>query len=141
MAKKSRRATSTNETATSRKPGGKGAWRLMDRGASLVAGMLAQRVSAVTWRAATGKRPPASGRHPEVSTGEAVAWAVVGGALIELVKVFVRRWTATYWVKSTGSLPPGMKPLATTPGHHKEPAPTEPAPTRTTRFSRRSRGR
>ncbi len=54
---------------------------------------------------------PSSGRHPDVTTGEAVAWAVVGGAIIELVKVGVRRGTATYWVKSTGHLPPGMKPL------------------------------
>ena len=94
-----------------KKAPGRGTWRLMDRGSSVAAGLLATRATAVAWRAVTGKKPPTSGRHPEVSTREAVTWAVVGGGLIELVKVGVRRGTATYWVKSTGQLPPGMKPL------------------------------
>lgn len=129
-------------TPTTKAPG-KGAWKLMDRTSSIVAGLLAQRASAVAWRAVTGKKPPVTGRHPEVSTREAVAWAVVGGALIELVKVGVRRGTATYWVKSTGQLPPGMKHLAEKSGHDKEPIPTESAPSRasTRKVSRRSRGR
>ncbi|GAA3534433.1 hypothetical protein GCM10022234_34110 [Aeromicrobium panaciterrae] len=125
---------------------GKGAWRLMDRGASIAAGALAGRISALTWKLVTGKKPPVNGRHPDVSTKEAVAWAVIGGATIELVKVAVRRGTATYWVRSTGSLPPGMKPLATSPApevtdNAKEPVPTEPAPHNVRRFSLRSRGR
>lgn len=119
----------------------KGAWQLMDRGASVAAGALAGRISALTWRAATGRKPPTNGRHPDVSTKEAVAWAVIGGATIELVKVAVRRGTATYWVKSTGKLPPGMKPLANVPGNAKEPAPKEPAPQIVRKFSRRNRGR
>jgi len=125
------------------KTGGKGAWKLMDRGSSLAGGMLAQRASALAWRAATGKKPPTNGRHPDVSTGEAVAWAVIGGAIIELVKVGVRRGTATYWVKSTGKLPPGMKPLTPqSPRNGKEPIPTESAPQSSKRkASRRNRGK
>ncbi|MEJ7633487.1 DUF4235 domain-containing protein [Aeromicrobium sp.] len=126
---------------------GKGAWRVMDRGSSIVAGMLATRLSVAAWRAVTGKKPPSSGRHPDVSTGEAVAWAVVGGAVIELVKVGVRRGTATYWVKSTGHLPPGMKPLENSKNsalkNEKEPVLADPAPGRssTKKISRRNRGR
>lgn len=126
------------------KAGGKGAWRVMDRGSALAAGLLAQRVSAIAWRTATGKKPPTSGRHPDVSTREAVAWAVVGGAIIELVKVGVRRGTATYWVRSTGKLPPGMKPLPKDPlKNAKEPVLSEPAPRQATtkKVSRRNRGR
>ncbi|MBC7630857.1 DUF4235 domain-containing protein [Aeromicrobium sp.] len=155
MAKKRKRAKQSgpHDVPAPRKPGGKGAWRLMDRGSSVVAGLLAQRVSATAWRVATGKKPPTSGRHPEVSTGEAVAWAMVGGGLIELVKVIVRRWTAAYWVKSTGNLPPGMKALDASPrlkrsadgssANGKEPAPAGPAPSKTStkKVSRRSRGR
>jgi uncharacterized protein DUF4235 len=106
--------------------------------------MLAQRASILAWRAVTGRKPPSSGRHPDVTTGEAVAWAVVGGAIIELVKVGVRRGTATYWVKSTGKLPPGMKPLEnSSPKNAKEPVLADPAPGRssTEKVSRRSRGR
>ena len=145
MTKKSRRAKNLAgpPPAPPKKAGGKGAWRLMDRASALVAGMLAARISEAAWRVATGKKPPASGRHPDVGAREAVAWAVVGGALIELVKVVVRRWTANYWVRSTGKLPPGMKPLASlTPDNDKEPVQSEPAPERTTKkVSRRSRGR
>jgi hypothetical protein len=62
---------------------------------------------------------------------------VVGGAIVELTKALVHRSAATYWVKSTGQLPPGMKALKTV-----EPAPEEPARTvKKGRFSRRSRGR
>jgi hypothetical protein len=132
------------DTTSRTKSPGRGTWRLMDRGSSLVAGMLAQRASILAWRTVTGRKPPTSGRHPDVTTGEAVAWAVVGGAIIELVKVGVRRGTATYWVKSTGKLPPGMKPLEnSTPGNAKEPVLADPAPGRssTKKVSRRSRGR
>lgn len=135
-------------TPTTKAPG-RGTWRVMDRGSSVVAGLLAARVSALAWRVVTGKKPPTSGRHPEVSTREAVTWAVVGGGLIELVKVGVRRGTATYWVRSTGQLPPGMKPIVKSDkaaGTAKEPVLSEPAPLRSRRvsrraLSRRSRGR
>ena len=147
MAKKRRKSsepTLTQRAAVTpdKKAPGRGTWRLMDRGSSVAAGLLATRAAAIAWRAVTGKKPPTSGRHPEVSTREAVAWAMLGGGLIELVKVGVRRSTATYWVKSTGRLPPGMKPLNPS-GNATEPVPAEPAPVRTTRktLSRRSRGR
>jgi hypothetical protein len=79
-----------------------------------------------------------------VTTREAVTWAVVGGSIVELVRVGVRRGAATYWVKSTGQLPPGMKPLTRDKpaGTTKEPVLAEPAPhTSTTKVSRRNRGR
>lgn len=107
-------ATTSASTST-RKPkqgaGSKSAWKLLDRGSTLAAGLVAREVSQVSWRAVTGKKPPVNGRHPEVATREAVAWAVVGGALVELVKLLVRRYATTYWVRSTGELPPGMKPI------------------------------
>jgi hypothetical protein len=112
--KKGNTAASLTQQAArtpNRKAPSRGAWKVMDRGSSVVGGLLAARASAVAWRVVTGHKPPTSGRHPEVSTREAVTWAVVGGGIIELVKVGVRRSAATYWVKSTGQLPPGMKPL------------------------------
>lgn len=87
----------------------KAAWKVLDRTSIVASGVLAPMVAAGAWRAVTGKRPPTLSRNPEIDTREAVAWAVVGGALVEVVKVVVRRGAAEYWVKSTGSLPPGMK--------------------------------
>lgn len=127
-------------TPTTKAPS-KATWKLMDRGSAIAAGLVAHRASETAWRVVTGRKAPSSGRHPDVDTREAVVWAVVGGAIVELVRVGVRRGAATYWVKSTGQLPPGMKPLSG-PGRAKEPAPTEPAPPKaTTKVSRRSRGR
>ncbi|OUZ08399.1 hypothetical protein BHE97_14170 [Aeromicrobium sp. PE09-221] len=83
----------------------------MDAGATMVGAVLAPRVSNAAWRAVTGRKPPSSSRHPELSTAEAIAWAAIGGAVIQIVRTVVRRGVATYWVKSTGDLPPGMKHL------------------------------
>ncbi len=134
MAKKKSEPTKTPKGV----PGGKGAWKLMDRGATIGAGLLARKVSSLTWQTATRRKPPASGNHPETDVREVIAWAVVGGAIVELVKVLVHRGAASYWVRSTGELPPGMKSLSTT-----KPTPEEPARARTMkeRLNPRSRGR
>lgn len=115
MAKKTRQRKNARSTKTpsksSGKGKGKGAWKLMDRGTTLIAGFAALKLSALVWRVTTGKKPPTSTRHPELRAREAVTWAVFGGVGSELAKVLLRRQAASYWVKSTGRLPPGMKPL------------------------------
>lgn len=83
----------------------------MNRGSTIVGALLARRASQLVWRAATGRQPPADGKHPDVDSREALVWAVVGGGIIEAVRIGVNRWTATYWVRSTGHLPPGTKAL------------------------------
>ena len=117
-------------------PGGKRAWKLMDRGATIGAAVLARRLSALTWQNATRRKPPSETNHPDNDIREVVAWAVVGGAIVELTRAMVHRGAATYWVKSTGQLPPGMKSLKTV-----ELAPDEPARKLKRKISRRSRGR
>jgi hypothetical protein len=126
-----------------KKHSGKATWKMMDKTSTIAAGLIAHRVSSVAWRAATGKKPPTSTRHPELDKTEAVTWAVLAGVIVELSKVLIRRGTANYWVKSTGHLPPGMKPLKT----KEEPAdpPVEEsagkASKRRRRISSRSRGK
>lgn len=119
--------------------GSRGAWKLMDRGSTVAAGLLAREISTVSWRAVTGRKPPTNGRHPDVDTREAVAWAVIGGALTELVKIGVRRYAATYWVKSTGQLPPGMKSLSAPPLVDPKTVVPEPTPPAERRGVRRRR--
>ena len=118
-------------------PGGKGAWKLMDRGATVGAGVLARRLSALTWQTATRRKPPADTRNPDNDIREVVAWAVVGGAIVELTKVLVHRAASTYWVRSTGELPPGMKSLKTPTGEPVSDVPKK----KKRKLSRRSRGR
>jgi hypothetical protein len=102
--------TSTAEAVVS-KSRGRGAWRALDAGSGLLAATLAPRVSNLAWRAATGRKPPRNTRNPELSTKEAVAWAAIGGATVQIVRTVARRSAASYWVRSTGGLPPGMKSL------------------------------
>ena len=101
--------TSTAEAQVS-KGRGRGAWRALDAGSGLLAASLAPHVSNLAWRAATGRKPPSNTRHPELSTTEAIAWAAIGGATVQVVRTVARRGAAAYWVRSTGGLPPGMKP-------------------------------
>ncbi len=117
-------------------PGGKRAWKLMDRGATIGAGVLARKVSALTWQAATRRKPPADTNNPDNDIREVIAWAVVGGAIVELTKVMMHRGAATYWVKSTGDLPPGMKSLKPAdPGSDDQPV------VKKGKLTRRNRGR
>ena len=114
--KKAKRAKKdTAEAAPDPKatPGSKQVWKLMDRGSTVAAGVLARQASELTWKVATGKKPPSGQKNPESNLREVAVWAFVGGGLTELVRVLVKRSTATYWVRSTGHLPPGMKHVKT----------------------------
>lgn len=150
MSKKTKRTKvrhQSSETAlpAKKKQPGKRTWKAMDRASTIAAGLIAHRMTALTWRVATGKKPPTSTRHPDVSNAEAVTWAVLAGAGVELTKVLIRRGTANYWVRSTGNLPPGMKPLKAPakPGKEKpaDPPVEVSAGKKTKRSKNRSRGR
>ena len=54
MSKKSETRLEDAPSSRSKAPA-KGAWRVMDRGSALAAGLLAHRISSLAWRAATGK--------------------------------------------------------------------------------------
>lgn len=77
--------------------------------AALGAAALARKGLTTTWRAATGKNPPANPADPDVKLGEAVAWAVVSGTAIGLARMLASRKAASYYTRSTGHLPPQMK--------------------------------
>lgn len=118
MVKKRNKSSSTDDLtvaeapAVKPTPGSKQVWRLMDRGSTVAAALLARQASEFTWKIATGKKPPSQKKNPETSLREIALWAFVGGGLTELVRVLVKRSAASYWLKSTGHLPPGMKPLS-----------------------------
>ncbi|MGJ9423369.1 DUF4235 domain-containing protein [Aeromicrobium sp. CF3.5] len=97
--------------ATKVTAGQKSAWKVLDRGSTIAGGLLSKRIAMFAWQGVTGRKPPVNGRHPDVGTAEAIAWAVVGGALVEVVRIGVHRGATSYWTRSTGELPPGMKPL------------------------------
>ena len=77
--------------------------------AALAAAAVAKKALNTSWRAATGKNPPANPADPDVSIGEAVMWATVSGTLIGVARMLAARRTAHYYAKSTGHLPPQLQ--------------------------------
>jgi hypothetical protein len=77
--------------------------------AALGAAALVKKGLNTSWRAATGKNPPANPADPDVSLGEAVMWAAVSGTAIGIARMLATRRAANYYAKSTGHLPPQLQ--------------------------------
>jgi hypothetical protein len=84
-------------------------WTVFSLGAALGAAALAKKTLNTSWKAATGKNPPANPADPDVDVWEAVAWATVSGTFIALARMLATRKAAHYYAKSTGHLPPGLQ--------------------------------
>ena len=94
-----------------RKKSSKGLWKVYSKGSTVLAGVVALRLTDMTWRLATHRKAPNDPEHPDVNAREAITWALLSGVTAELTKIVISRKTAQYWVRSTGHLPPGMSPL------------------------------
>ena len=76
--------------------------------AALGAAAVAKKGLTTSWRAATGKNPPANPADPDVDLWEAVLWAVASGTAVQLARMLAARKAAHYYERSTGHLPPGL---------------------------------
>ncbi len=86
-------------------------WRMLGTGAAMGAGLLTAKALDATWKTATGRTAPDRVDNPDLSTRDALLWAALSGVAISVAKTYATRRAATYWVKSTGRLPPGMDHL------------------------------
>jgi hypothetical protein len=73
--------------------------------AAVGAAAIAKKALNTSWRAATGKNPPANPADPDVSLSEAVMWATLSGTLIGVARMLATRRAAHYYARSTGHLP------------------------------------
>jgi len=85
------------------------AWTLLSLVAALFGATVARKTLTSSWRAATGKNPPANPADPDVDLWEAVLWAAVSGTAVQLARMLATRKAANYYAKSTGHLPPGLR--------------------------------
>jgi hypothetical protein len=60
-------------------------------GASLGATAVAKKIADVTWKASSGKEPPADPTDPEVELREALIWAIVSGLIVSTIRTLVAR--------------------------------------------------
>lgn len=84
-------------------------WSVFSLAAALGAAAVARKGLNTTWRAATGKNPPANPADPDVGMAEAIAWATASGTLIAVARMLATRRAASYYTRSTGHLPPGLR--------------------------------
>lgn len=93
-----------------RKKPSKRLWKMYGKSASVAAAIASTQVVNLTWQAALRRKPPASPENPEVTMREAIAWAVISGSAAQIARIVATRKAVDYWVRSTGQLPPGIKP-------------------------------
>lgn len=84
-------------------------WSAYALGSTVLAGLAARKALTTSWKLATGKEPPQNPADPEVSIGEALAWATVSGIAIGVARMLASRKAAIYYRKSTGHLPPNLQ--------------------------------
>jgi hypothetical protein len=84
-------------------------WSAFSLVSALGAAAVARKVLTTSWKAATGKNPPANPADPEVELWEAIAWATLSGTLIAIARMLATRKAAQYYQRSTGELPANLQ--------------------------------
>lgn len=84
-------------------------WSAFSLVSALGAAAVARKVLDTSWRAATGKEPPANPADPDVDLWEAVAWATLSGTLVAIARMLASRKAANYYQRSTGHLPANLQ--------------------------------
>ena len=84
------------------------AWKVVATGGAMVATILTKKVVGGAWKAATGGDPPSHPENPDTTWTQALAWAMLTGAVAGAVKLVITRNAATSWRSATGELPPGL---------------------------------
>lgn len=85
------------------------AWSVMALASTIGATIAARKAMTTSWKVATGKQPPQNPADPDVSIGEAVAWAVMSGVAVGVARMLASRRAANYYRRSTGHLPPNLQ--------------------------------
>lgn len=80
-------------------------WSLATTGAAIGGGMVAKNVTEALWKFVTGSNSPSNPEDPEVNWGEAVAFALVSGAVVQLVRVMINHKSTQAYAKRKGHLP------------------------------------
>ena len=83
-------------------------WSVFSLLAAVSAAAVAKKTLDKTWRAATGKNPPANPADPDVDLWEAITWAAISGTFVAIARMLASRKAADYYTKSTGHLPPDL---------------------------------
>lgn len=83
-------------------------WKILAAGAAMGASIVAHKVTDGTWKFVSGGDSPANPEDPDIDIKEAVAFALLSGAIIGLSRMMANRQAAKVYQKSTGHLPQAL---------------------------------
>jgi hypothetical protein len=85
-------------------------WKVIATGGAVAATFVTKKIVGGAWKAATGGEPPEHPEHPDTTWTQAMAWAMLTGAVAGAIKLVITRHAAKSWRSATGALPPGLAP-------------------------------
>lgn len=80
-------------------------WKLGTTGAAIGAGIMAKKVTETTWKFITGGDSPSNPEDPDIDWGEAIGFALLSGAIVQLARMMINRESTRAFTKRTGHLP------------------------------------
>ncbi len=83
-------------------------WKVMAAGAAVGAGIVARKVTDGTWKFVSGGDSPTNPEDPDIDIKEAVAFALLSGAVVGLTRMMANRQATKLYQKSTGHLPQAL---------------------------------
>lgn len=76
--------------------------KILTAGAAVAASMIARKATDGTWKFVTGNDSPTNPEDPDIDIKEAIAFAVLSGALVGLARMLANRQTTKVVAKGSG---------------------------------------
>ena len=84
-------------------------WNGVASGAAIGAVMATKPLVERVWKLVARREAPGNPAHQDVSWGEALAWALVTGALVGVIRLLAQRTAASAWARATGDYPEALR--------------------------------
>ncbi len=80
-------------------------WNLGTTAAAVVGATFAKKVADMIWQKATSSEAPDDPEDPAVGWVSAVGYAVLSGAIVQLIRMVINRQSTNTYIKATGRHP------------------------------------
>lgn len=80
-------------------------WKVLGTGSAVLAANVARKGATIGWEKTTGRPTPDKENSDEAAIVEAIAWALVSGAVVGVARMLAERQSAKYFTKSAGHSP------------------------------------
>lgn len=84
-------------------------WKVMAAGAAVGASIVARKLTDGTWKFVSGGDSPSNPEDPDIDIKEAIAFAVLSGAIVGLSRMIANRQATKLYQRSTGHLPQALE--------------------------------